>query len=328
MMQAFVVANVTVDETYQVDALPQPGESIIGRFAQRDVGGKGANVATVLARAQLPTTLVAAVGDDERGRYIRDRLAEEPLLQARLYSQPGSASDVSLVYRTADGDNAIVTTVVTTRQLDVDVAREALAASAAGDLLILQGNLSAGLTGQLLQEAHQRRLNVVLNPSPWQPWLGRLLPAVQSVFVNMQEAGELTGTTGEKAVHHLLAAGPTTVVVTRGAGGALLGSLPEPSAADSHSIPPAARPTAPIAPDSRLPDVICIDASPARAVDTTGAGDTFLATALASACRRHVRLDALALRQAAAAAAITVSRHGTTAAFPTAPELAAILSGD
>nr|VUD35372.1 ribokinase [Raoultella sp. NCTC 9187] len=59
-------------------------------------------------------------------------------------------------------------------------------------------------------------------------------------------------------------------------------------------------------------------AAAAEALDTTGAGDTFLAVMLASALRRGVAPDALALAHASRAAAITVSRRGTFSAFPTA----------
>ena len=66
-------------------------------------------------------------------------------------------------------------------------------------------------------------------------------------------------------------------------------------------------------------------AQPANAVDTTGAGDTFLAVMLASAILRGGEIDALALTHASQAAALTVSRHGTLQAFPTTEELAALL---
>ena len=67
-------------------------------------------------------------------------------------------------------------------------------------------------------------------------------------------------------------------------------------------------------------------AAAATIVDTTGAGDCFMATALASAALRGVDLDARALAHAARAAALTVSRPGTMRAFPTASEMAAILA--
>lgn len=59
-------------------------------------------------------------------------------------------------------------------------------------------------------------------------------------------------------------------------------------------------------------------AVPAEALDTTGAGDTFLAVMLASALLRGVAPDALALAHASRAAAITVSRRGRSARFPAA----------
>ena len=66
----------------------------------------------------------------------------------------------------------------------------------------------------------------------------------------------------------------------------------------------------------------------AEALDTTGAGDTFLAVMLASALLRGVAPDALALAHASRAAAITVSRRGTVSAFPGSRELAALLTTD
>ncbi|SUQ58668.1 ribokinase [Raoultella terrigena] len=69
-------------------------------------------------------------------------------------------------------------------------------------------------------------------------------------------------------------------------------------------------------------------AAAAEALDTTGAGDTFLAVMLASALRRGVAPDALALAHASRAAAITVSRRGTFSAFPDGHELAALLAAD
>jgi ribokinase len=69
----------------------------------------------------------------------------------------------------------------------------------------------------------------------------------------------------------------------------------------------------------RIPAVTC------PVVDTTGAGDTFMATALASAALRGTALDRMAIEHASRASAVTVSRPGTQSAFPTAEELAAIL---
>ena len=144
---------------------------------------------------------------------------------------------------------------------------------------------------------------MVLNPSPFAPWLAGALALADAVFVNAGEARALTGSDGGAALSALRRAGPRHAVLTLGAAGALLGR-PDRSAAEAIESVPAA---------------------PATPLDTTGAGDTFLAAALASARRRGTGLDARALRDAAAAAAITVARRGTLAAFPTADDLERVL---
>ena len=65
-------------------------------------------------------------------------------------------------------------------------------------------------------------------------------------------------------------------------------------------------------------------AASAHVVDSAGAGDTFLAAFVAA--RRAGQGVGDALSSAARAAAITVSRRGTSSAFPTRPELAACLA--
>ena len=69
-----------------------------------------------------------------------------------------------------------------------------------------------------------------------------------------------------------------------------------------------------------------VPAVPGEAVDTAGAGDTFMAVALASAALRRATVDVRALEHGAAAAALTVSRRGTRSAFPSSGELKAILA--
>lgn len=300
--KAVVIANASVDETYAVASLPRPGESMIGTFLARDLGGKGANVAMVLARAGVATTLVAAVGDDDRGAFVRSRLAAEPLTTS-LVPAAGLPTDLSIIYATPDGDNAIVTTVAATRKLEVVHANAVMDTLAARDLVVLQGNLEREVSFALIEAARRRNLVIALNPSPLLPWLADAISRVQIVFANEAEAEELTGEGGDAAVQALLASGAEQVIVTRGAAGSVLGTRH--GSNDKHG-------------DFRL---VTVAAESIEVVDTTGAGDTFMAVALASAARRGVSIDEVALMHATRAAAITVSRRGTASAFPDTHEL-------
>lgn len=290
-MRAFVIGNVALDGAVTVADLPAFGASIHGVAGAIDLGGKGANQAIMLGRAGLPCHFCAAVGDDGRADDIRTRLAAEPL-ETDLVRIAGVASDFSIILRSPSGDNAVITTNAAASGLTPEAARAALAGAKPGDLLVLQGNLSSKTTAAALRQARAMGMQTAANPSPLRPFFGKLLPLVDIAFVNESEATALGGADA------LLAAGVRHVVVTLGAKGARLVTAKE---------------------NALVPAQAC------DVVDTTGAGDCFMATALASAALRAMALDPRALRHAAAAAAITVSRPGTGAALPSRAELAQIL---
>jgi len=290
-VRAFVIGNVALDETISVAGLPAPGASIHGRVLAQDLGGKGANQAIVLGRAGVACCLGAAVGEDARGREIRSRLAAE-LVETRLIAVPGVASDFSVILMADAGENTIITTNAAALSLMAGAVDGLLDGAQAGDLLVMQGNLSADTTLAALQKAVALGMQTAFNPSPLGDFPAAIWPLLDMVFVNEGEAAALG------SADALLVAGVGQVVLTFGAAGARLIS------ADAS---------------------IDVPAMPAQVVDTTGAGDCFMAVALASAALRGAGLDARSLAHGAAAAAIAVSRAGTVGAFPSGTEIADIL---
>ncbi|MBA8880113.1 ribokinase [Phyllobacterium myrsinacearum] len=297
-MRAYVIGNVTIDETIIVDALPTSGASILGEVGAHDLGGKGTNQAIVMARCGVATTLVTPVGNDARATAIRQRLQNEPLV-AELVELQGKASDVSIIFRLPDGENAIVTTTESARNLSASDVAPLLQGAQPGDLAILQGNLSHQATREILEQARCLQMITAFNPSPLRPYFSGLWDLVDVVFLNQGEALALTGTTGNAAAAYLLECGLRDVVLTLGHNGAILANAEE---------------------------MIAVPAHPSVVVDTTGAGDTFMSVALASSARRTCRLDRLAIEHAVKAAAVTVSRKGTQSAFPTSHELETLLA--
>lgn len=298
-MRAFIIGNVALDETYSISALPEPGVSIFGAQASRDLGGKGCNQAIVMARSGVTTTLAAVIGSDDRSATIRHALAEEPLT-ADLIVADGVASDLSIILTTPDGENSVITTRAAAAAFTPERVAQSLATANAGDVLVLQGNLCEAATVAALELARQKSMLTAFNPSPLQPWFSKLWPLIDIAFLNQSEAQALTGNTGLAAGEHLIRQGVRTVVLTLGSQGSMLVTA----------------------------EMTCtVPSSPASVVDTTGAGDCFMGTALASALLRHAAIDERALREAAHASAITVSRRGTRSAFPTLLEMQEILGG-
>ncbi|MCZ7464746.1 ribokinase [Rhizobium rhizogenes] len=296
-MRAFVIGNIALDETYSISALPEAGASIFGEQASRSLGGKGCNQAIVLSRCGVETTLVAAVGMDDRAIAIGRALTRERLTP-NLIPVDSPTSDISIILTTPDGENSIITTRSAAAALGENAALDALGDAVSGDLLVLQGNLSEETTLAILNAARSKGLNTAFNPSPLQPWFASVLPLIDIAVLNRIEAEALTGENGAEAGAFLLRAGVGLVIVTLGGQGCVLVSND---------------------------GVTEVPAAPAAIVDTTGAGDCFTGVALASAMLRGVAVDARALEDASRAAAITVGRRGTQDAFPSHEELMAIL---
>jgi ribokinase len=293
---AHVIGNVALDWSFETDRLPLDGESVIGRQRSVELGGKGANQAVVLARCGVRVSLTARLGDDEGAGRIRAALAGEPLDTTLIAA--GTPSDRSMIWTDASARNAILTTVDCARGLTEGEAETALAGAGPGDWLVLQGNLRATVTGAAMRRARARGLRVAFNPSPWSPALAPQLGEGATVFVNEAEAEAATGLRGEAAAAEIVRRGAGAAVLTLGARGALLRT-----AEASAEVP----------------------AAPADAADPTGAGDTFLAVALACAMRRGDGIAPDDLARAARAAALAVSRPGTHGALPTVAELRTIL---
>lgn len=286
-MNIYVVGNIAVDDTWRCSVLPEKGTSVSGDKTSQDIGGKGANQAIILARCGLPVTLIAGRGYDSYGQWMKETLARENIT---FYpAEPlTSHSDASVIFNTDDGDNAIVTTRSAASALSAEMIIDHLSDARPGDIFLQQGNFSAEKTTALFRFARKKQLLTVFNPSPVDPDFAALWPLVDIAVVNQHEAELL-----KPDPQHCI------VIVTRGAAGAELWSG-----------------------DLRIP----IEASPVKPVDPTGAGDTFLAVALASSVLRGCQPDRLALLHASRAAAITVSRQGTHQSFPDAASLAMLLS--
>ncbi|MBP2199809.1 PfkB family carbohydrate kinase [Pantoea cypripedii] len=287
-MHIYVCGNITVDEFWQVDHFPAEGESALGNKVHSDVGGKGSNQAMVLSRCGIATTLITATGADSQGEWLRQRVSHE-----RLALLPTAAtvpfSDNSVIFTTAEGDNAIMTSNAAANSLTPETVSAHLTVAQPGDIFLQQGNLTPQTTLALFQQAKSRGMITVFNPSPVNPDFAHCWPWVDIAVVNQGEAALLTPTLPPHG----------SLITTLGAAGAQLQR-------DQQSWQVAAVKT--------------------EVIDTTGAGDTFLAVMLASSLLRQTLPDALALHHATAAAAITVSRRGTWGAFPTRSELQAILA--
>jgi ribokinase len=295
-----VVGSLNMDLVARAARLPRPGETVAGTDFTTVPGGKGANQAVAAARLGALTALVGCIGDDAFGQRLRRGLIDDRIDCSRLRTVEACSSGVALIVVEPAGQNQIVVVPASNGRLspaDVDAAEPLIATA---KILLLQ--LETPLETVLHAARRVRGLGkqVVLNPAPARELPAELLSLVDVLIPNEIEAAVLTGlpvaTPGEAqlAGERLRQLGVGTVLVTLGAQGVVS------VGADSASHSPA---------------------RPAKAVDTTAAGDTFIG-GFCAALVRGLSLES-AVDYGQAAAAICVTRPGAQPSIPFAWEISA-----
>lgn len=287
-----VIGNAAVDSVIRLDRLPAAGETLVAESAAEDLGGKGANQAIVIARCGVGVRLVAAIGADEAGRRIRDVLAAEGVIIDGLWVRAG-ATDRCVIYVDRAGENTIVSLVDAARTFSPLDVTELASWISHDDHVLLQGNLRPKITRDCLKCAKARGAVTVLNPSPTYPVEAYDWTSVDFAIVNRVEAMDLGGDGDPaRAARALLRAGAGAVILTEGSSGATW-----------------------IGGDARLH----VEPPRVEAVDTVGAGDVFCGVLVAALATGAAPIEAMGA--AAEAAAISVTRRGVLASFPTRAEL-------
>ncbi|MFF4831155.1 ribokinase [Streptomyces sp. NPDC001315] len=305
MTHIVVLGSTNMDLVAYVEKAPQRGETVTGREFRTIPGGKGANQAIAAARAGATVSMIGAVGNDSFGTRLRSTLE---LPHSRLRSSGGTpiGVDTALLRTTEgpsgtahivvddEGGNAIVVVPGANGTVDhLTPGDEGVIAAADALLLQLEIPMPAVVAGARAARAHGVR--TVLTPAPAQPLPPELLAATDLLVPNEHEATALTGRTDPREAAIALLDQVPEVVVTLGAAGSLYAA--------------------------RGAEPLTVPAPRVTAVDSTGAGDTFVgALAVALGEERPVR-DALAW--AAAAAALSVQREGASASMPYRSEIEA-----
>ncbi|MER5373511.1 ribokinase [Streptomyces sp. NPDC002553] len=291
MTDIVVLGSTNMDLVAYVAKPPQRGETVTGREFRTVPGGKGANQAIAAAHAGATVSMIGAVGNDAFGSRLRSTLEHSGVGTDHLRTVEGPSGTAHIVVDD-EGGNAIVVVPGANGTVDHLVpGDEALIASADALLLQLEIPLAAVVAGAQAARAHGVR--TVLTPAPAQHLPPELLDTADLLVPNEHEATILTGRIDPREAALALLDSVPEVVVTLGASGCLYAT--------------------------RGAEPLTVPAPHVTAVDSTGAGDTFVgALAVALGEERPVRE---ALTWAAAAAALSVQRWGASASMPYRSEI-------
>jgi ribokinase len=337
--EVVVLGSLNLDLVLPVERLPAPGQTVLGGGLRRFAGGKGANQAVAAARLARPgetvgagpggtagttpgdtagTTpggpaggpaggagggpaggagggpaggagggpaggagggavrLVGRVGDDAEGAFLLADAAAAGVDVSGVLADTGAATGHALILVEEHGENVIAVAPGANARLDDTDAARAAGRLGPGDTLICQLEVPVPVVAAAARTAHAAGALVVLNAAPAVTVPAGLLADVDILVVNESEARAI----GSADPAELAVRTGCAVVVTLGAAGA---AFAEADGARAMSAP----------------------SHPVDVVDTTGAGDAFVA-GLALARHRGAELaEAVAFAVAAGALAVT-----------------------
>jgi ribokinase len=308
-----IVGSFNVDHVWRVATLPQPGATLSGEYASGP-GGKGFNQARAARRAGADTSFVCALGGD-LGAQLARSLCIADAIDLRD-AESGAPTGTAGIYVDAQGRNCIVIGPGANAALEADFVAASLDALDGMAVVLAQLESPPEAIVRALERGRARGATTILNTAPANvAAAGAMLELADILTPNETEFAALLGRhVGERIeandigsldqgrLHALCRqlGHDSTVVVTLGASGCFV----------SH-------------PEANLrgDDGACyrVAAEPAKAIDTTGAGDAFNGALAASLAQRPSLAFVEHIRFASRYAALSTEQEGAALAMPRLP---------
>lgn len=287
-MKIINFGSINIDHVYGVDHFVRPGETLESESYTVFSGGKGANQSIALARAGAKVFHAGKVGPE--GGWLKTKLQESGV-DVTLVETVAEPTGHAVIQVNREGENAIIIHGGANRSVSDTNIEKVLASAEAGDYLLLQNEVNA--VEKVLERA--QGLTVVFNPAPMTEAVKDYpLQKVGIFIVNETEGEALTGESEPEAILDAMQTlyPKSRTVLTLGKAGVIY--------ADSEQR-------------------ITVPALEVEAVDTTGAGDTFIGYFLAELSRGSAVESSL--KMGVKASAWCVTRRGAADSIPELDEL-------
>lgn len=299
-MQIAVVGSINTDITINVATFAKPNETVIGSDNYiLSQGGKGANQAAAAAASGAQVHMIAQVGDDDLGSQAIKSLQNVGVHCSHIKIADNSSTGLAAILVNKDGDNSITVAPGANNSLTPENITSAEDTIAESNCLILQLEIPLETVEAAISLAHKHGVPTILNPAPASKNKLPFLSQVDFLIPNEIEAYDMASLYGntpkspEEAAKCLIGTGVKNIVITLGSKGCLI--------ANTEGLLQRIKPY------------------PVKAVDTTGAGDTFCGF-LANALAQGKSLSDAA-EEASAAASLSVTRPQARNQLPNQKEV-------
>lgn len=306
-----VVGSFMMDLIATTTRAPKEGETVIGLRFRTAPGGKGANQAVQCARLGADVTMVGRVGADAFGEVLIESARSAGIDTTHVTVDSEESTGVAQITLEVTEHNALNRITVcpganfTMTEAHIAWLKDDIADY---DMVLMQLELPMNIIETVARWAKDAGVPVMLNPAPAAPLSDALLSCVTYLSPNEHEAAMMAGHEIDvssginmddvKTVSEWFAArGVSRLIITMGENGSIVAGNDRTGHTNAVRMP--------------------------KVVDTTAAGDSFVAAFCTGLTAGLEEVDALTF--ASHAAAITVTRMGATPSLPTIDEVQALI---
>ena len=294
-----VVGSANIDLTSYARRLPEGGETLMGDSFSKGFGGKGANQAVMAALSGAEVHFIGSVGNDQFGKALISNFQHYGINTSGI-NIAETSSGIAHIWVDESGENRILIIPGANGTISTEDVERNLAAIPHIDFIIGQCEIPQSATFSAFLAGKARGATTILNPAPYQSLADKLLALTDWLIPNESEFALLDKFSRLPESKLVIAElrPEKNLIVTLGEEGAAL-ALPNST-------------------------VDYIESTKVRSVDSTGAGDCFIGSftaALGLGLNPHE-----ATNFACQCAAISVTRKGAQASYPSMEESANLIA--
>lgn len=188
-MKVLNYGSLNVDYVYSVDHIIVGGETQHSSKLETFSGGKGLNQSIALAKAGVPVYHAGIVGTD--GDILLEACKEAGVNTKYIRRLPVKGGH-TMIQVDKNAQNCIILYGGTNQMQTKEFVDEVLADFGEGDYLILQNEVN--LLDYIIDQAYEKKMKIVLNPSPFDDKLSTCdLGKVYLFLLNEIEGEQITG---------------------------------------------------------------------------------------------------------------------------------------
>lgn len=294
-----VIGSLNMDFVIEVNKMPLPGETILGKNFTLIPGGKGANQAYAIGKLGANVSMLGVVGNDEYGKKLLENLNSVNVNTNNIIKLEDIHTGCAFINVDKNGENSIVVVSGANGKITKETIDNNINLIEKADIIVMQLEIPLEVVEYASKLAKQKGKLVILDPAPARPNLSEeLLSNIDIIKPNETEIQILSGMEAKtneeiiRAARSLIEKGVDTVIVTLGDKGSILVTKELEKSFDSFNV---------------------------EVVDTTAAGDSFTA-ALAKSLLEGKNIEE-AIKFGHLVSSIVVTKKGAQTSIPTQMEI-------